>query len=154
MASCTVPVALEGFGVERDLDAEFLSNSLEEVSGHPEMISHFDSLAGTDLEFPLRWHNFGVDTADLDSGVQAGLVVGFYDIPGVDLAGSDTAVVWALWAGEAASWPSVGSVEGVEKSVFLLETEPGIVFLVLFHQFGAFGTVVEFVGCAVRVVAF
>src|SRR5277367_107019 len=97
------------------------------------MITHLDSFTGTDLEFPLRGHDFSVDSADLDSRVQACLVVCLDDITGVDFASSDTAVVWALWTRESTCGPSVRSIEGIEEGVFLFETEPRIVFLVLLH---------------------
>jgi hypothetical protein len=39
------------------------------------MISHIDTDTWTDLEFPLRRHDFGIDTRDTDSGVHAGSLV-------------------------------------------------------------------------------
>jgi len=154
MTSSTVPITLERLGVKRNLDAEFLCNSLEKITCHPEMIAHLDSLTGTNLELPLRGHDFSVDSADLDSAVQACLVVCLDDISGVDFAGSDTAVVWTLWTGKSTCGPSVRSIEGIEEGVFLFETEPRIMFLELLHQFVAFGAVVEFVGGTVGVEAF
>jgi hypothetical protein len=97
------------------------------------MVGDVEGGEHADLKLPLTRHDFGVDTANLDSGVQAGLVVGFYDIPGIDLASSHTAVIWTLWAGETALGPAVGSVQGIEKSIFLLKTEPGVVCFVLLH---------------------
>ena len=154
MTSRTIPITLERLGVKGNLDAEFLRNSFEEVTCHPEMITHLDSLTGTDLEFPLRGHDLSVDSADLDSAVQARLVVCLDDITGIDFACSDTAVVGPLWTGETALRPSIRTIEGIEEGVFLFETEPRIVFLVFLHQLGTFGAVVEFVGGSVRIVAF
>jgi hypothetical protein len=154
MAASTVPITLKWLGMQGNLNAEFLSNSLKEITGHPEMIAHFDANARADLEFPLRGHDFGVDTAYLDASVQTRLVMGFDDITRVDFAGSDTTVVWALRSRETADGPAVWFPKGIEKGVFLLETEPRLVVGVFFHQLGTFGTVVELVGCAVRVVAF
>jgi hypothetical protein len=154
MTSSSVPITLERLGVKRNLDAKFLGNSLEKITCHPEMITHLDSLTGTNLELPLRGHDFSVDSANLDSAVHACLVVCLDDISCVDFAGSDTAVVWALGTGESTLRPSVGSIEGIEERVFLFEAEPRIMLLELLHQFVAFGTVVEFVGGAVGVEAF
>jgi len=154
VTTSTVPVTLERFRVERNLDTEFLGDSLEEISCHPEVVTHLNALARTDLEFPLGGHDFGVNTADFDTRVQAGLVVCFYDIASVDLAGTDTTVVWTLWSWETADGPAVRSAEGIEESILLFKTEPRIVLLVFLHQLGAFGAVVELVRCAVRVVAF
>jgi len=86
VATGTVPFTLKGFGVERDLDAPLLSNADQEVACHPEMVTHFDALARTDLELPLRWHDFCIDTADVDTSIQACTVVGFDQVTGKDLA--------------------------------------------------------------------
>lgn len=154
MAASTVPITLKRLGMERDLNTEFLSNSLEKISGHPEVVTHLNADARADLEFPLRWHDFSIDSADLDASVQAGLVVGLDNITGVDFAGSDTAVIWALRSRETTDGPAVWFSKGIKKGIFLLETEPGLVLCVFVHQFGTFGAVVEFVWCAIRVVAF
>jgi len=64
-----VPVTWDGLGVEGDLDAEFFGDTVEEVTSGPEVVSHLDTEAGSDLELPLRWKNLGIDTGDLDAGV-------------------------------------------------------------------------------------
>jgi hypothetical protein len=86
MASSSVPISLEGFRVERDLDAPLFSNANEKVTGHPKVISHRNSLAWADLELPLGWHNLSVDTADVHAGVETGTVVGLNQITGKDLS--------------------------------------------------------------------
>jgi len=154
MAASTIPITFKRLGMEGNLDTEFLGNSLKEIAGHPEMVSHFNADAGANLEFPLRGHDFGVDTADVYTSVQARLVVGLNDVTGVDFAGSDAAVVWALRSWETADGPAVWFSKGIEKRVLLLETEPGLVLSVFFHQLGAFGAVVELVWCTIRIVAF
>jgi hypothetical protein len=52
------------------------------------VVTHLNSQAGSDLEFPLGRHDLGVDTGDLDTSVQAGAVVGLDDVTGKDLAGT------------------------------------------------------------------
>lgn len=52
------------------------------------MVSHLDSEAGSNLELPLGRHDFGIDTGDLDTSVQAGSVVGLNGVTGEDLAGT------------------------------------------------------------------
>lgn len=88
VAASTVPVTGERLGVEGHLDTPLLGDTDEEVAGHPEVVTHGDTLARTDLELPLGWHNFSVDTADVDAGVEAGAVVGFDKITSEDLAGT------------------------------------------------------------------
>ena len=103
------------------------------------------------MELPLRGHNFGIDTRDLDTGVQAGLVVGFNDVTAEDLAGTDTAVVWSLRSRKTILRPAVWPVVGAKESVFLLETEPGLMLFVSVHQPSSLMTIIELVGAAVMV---
>lgn len=41
----SIPVTWDGLGVERDLGAELLGNSVEEETSEPEVVTHCDSLA-------------------------------------------------------------------------------------------------------------
>jgi hypothetical protein len=88
VATGTVPFALERLGVERNLDAPLLSNAGEKVASHPEVVTHGNAFTGANLEFPLRRHNLGVDSANVDAGVEASTVMGFDEITGEDFAGS------------------------------------------------------------------
>jgi hypothetical protein len=63
-----------------------------------------------------------------------------------------TAVVGALRAGETTLWPAKGLVIGVEKGIFLLETEPGLGFLSFVKDLLSVVAVVSSVGSAVIVV--
>lgn len=154
MATSTVPVtSLQGLGVERDLDTEFLSNSRQKVSSHPQLITHVDTLAGTDLELPLGRHDLGVDTRNLDAGVETGAVVGLDDVTGVDLTGTDTAVVGALRGGVTTLGPCVDLIELVEQGVFLFQTEPDLLVSVGLHQLDGLVAVVELVGGTIVVPA-
>jgi hypothetical protein len=54
------------------LDSPLLTDSEEQESSHPEVVSHVDTGTWTDLELPLRRHDLGVDTRDLDTSIQAG----------------------------------------------------------------------------------
>jgi hypothetical protein len=147
----TVPLTGNGLGVERDLSTELFGNTVEEETRDPEVVTHLDTLARTNLVLPLSGHDLGVDTGDVDASEQAGLVVSLNNITAVDLAGSDTAVVRTLRTGETtlgpAVWPSIGAKEGV----FLLETEPEVLAGMCLHQLGRFVAVVELVGGAIRV---
>lgn len=60
----------------------------QKEAGHGHVVTHLNSQAGSDLEFPLGRHDLGVDTGDLDTSVQAGAVVGLDDVTGKDLAGT------------------------------------------------------------------
>ena len=85
VTSGTVPVTGQRLGVEGNLDTPLLGKADEEVTGHPEVVTHLDTLARSNLELPLGRHNLGVDTADLDTGIQADTVVGLNQVTCVDL---------------------------------------------------------------------
>jgi hypothetical protein len=53
------------------LDSPLLSDPEQQEPSHPEVVSHIDTLTWTDLELPLRRHHLGVDTRDVDTGVEA-----------------------------------------------------------------------------------
>jgi hypothetical protein len=116
----TVPVTWDWLGVERDLSTELLGNAVEKETSQPKVVTQLNTLARTNLEFPLSWHNLGVGTRDLDTGEQASLVVRLDDVSAVDLASTNTTVVWALWTWETSNGPSIRFVKHVEESVFLL----------------------------------
>jgi hypothetical protein len=88
VAAGTVPVACEGLRVEGDLDAPLLSDTDEEEARHPEMVAHGNSLAGPDLELPLRRHDFSVDAADVHAGVETSTVVRLNEVACEDSAGT------------------------------------------------------------------
>lgn len=88
VTTSTVPVTLERFGVEGNLDAPLLSNADEEVAGHPEMVTHGDTLTRADLEFPLRRHDFGINARNVDASVETSAVVCFDKITSEDLTGT------------------------------------------------------------------
>lgn len=69
---------------------------LEQEASNPELVTHLDALAGSDLELPLGRHNLCVGARNVDTSVQAGLVVCLNNVALNDLASTNTAVVWAL----------------------------------------------------------
>jgi hypothetical protein len=105
----------------------------------------FNALARTNLELPLCGHDLGISTGDLDTCEQASLVVSLYNISAVDLASTDTAVVWALWSRETSRGPAVWLVKHIEEGVLLLKTEPWLVGSVSLHELGTLVTVVVLV---------
>jgi hypothetical protein len=110
----------------------------------------FDANARSNLVLPLRGHNFSVDARNINACVKTRFVMSLDNIPAEDLAGANTTVIWALWAGITSScWPAVGPVIRPEEGIFLLKTEPDFVFGIRLHQAGSFMAVVEFVGCSI-----
>ena len=88
VASSTVPVAGQRLGVEGDLDTPLLGETNEEVAGHPKVVAHLNTLARADLELPLGRHHLRIDTADLDTSVQADTVVSFDQVTCKHLSGA------------------------------------------------------------------
>jgi hypothetical protein len=74
--------------VERDLDAPHFCNTDKEIAGHPEVVTHRNTFAGADLEFPLRWHDLCVDPANVNACIQTSTVMGLDEVTGKNLAGS------------------------------------------------------------------
>ena len=111
----------------------------------------FDTLAGANLEFPLTGHDLGVDTGNINAGIQASLVVSLDNVSAVDPACPDTTVIRTLRTGETALGPAVWPTIRTQKSVFLLETEPEMVFGVGVHQSLGLMTVIELVGASIRI---
>jgi len=149
----TVPVSGDGLGVEGDLDAEFFSDTVEEESRQPEVVTHLDTLAGADLEFPLGRHDLGVGARDVDAGIEAGLVMGLDNVTLDDLAGSNTAVVRALGSRETTSGPAERALVVAKQGVLLLETEPGLPLGVEVHDLLALMSEVELVGRTIGIPA-
>lgn len=88
MAASTVPIALEGLGVEGNLYAPLFSNADQEITSHPKVVSHLNAFARPNLELPLGGHYLGVDAADLDTGIEAGTVVSLDQVTSEDFAGT------------------------------------------------------------------
>lgn len=76
---------------------------LKQETSNPELITHVNTLARADLELPLGGHDLGVGTRNVDTSVQAGLVVSLDDVTLDDLASTDTAVVRTLRSRETVS---------------------------------------------------
>jgi len=65
----SVPVTWNWLRVERDLDTKVLSDSVKEITSEPQLVTHFNTLTGSDLELPLRWKHLSVNTRDLNTGI-------------------------------------------------------------------------------------
>jgi len=147
----SVPFTLDGLGLERDADAELFSDTVEEETGHPEVVTHLNASARADLVLPLGRHDLSVDTGDLDTGVQASTVVSLDNVTAVNLAGTDTAVVRALSTRETTTGPAVRPAISAEESVFLFQTKPEVFLGVDLHQAVGLMTVVELVGGSIGI---
>ena len=111
----------------------------------------FDTLARTNLVFPLSGHHLGIDAGNLDPSIQTGFVVRLDDISAIDLTSANTTVVWSLSSRETALGPTIWPAIGAEESIFLLQPKPEMMLLVGIHQPRGLVSVVELVGASIRV---
>jgi len=152
VATGTIPVALKRLRMEGDLGTPLLCDADKEIASYPELVSHGDTLAGPDLELPLRRHDFCVDTTDPDTSMEAGTVVGLNQVTSDDITGAGTTVVRSLRARETALGPAERPIVKVEEGVLLLKAEPGNVLLCQLHGLGRIMTEICLIGSAVAVV--
>ena len=61
-------------------DTPLFTDTKQEETSHPQVVAHLDTGAGADLELPLRRHDLGIDTRDVDTGVQAGALFCQYQL--------------------------------------------------------------------------
>ena len=105
VAAWTVPV-WEQLGSEWNINRVIFSDAAKKVARNQHVISNTDSRARADLIFPLSWHNFSVCTWDVDSSVQASLVVHVSNYATETVGSSYWAIVRSLWAWVTILWPS------------------------------------------------
>lgn len=96
VASSTVPVALDGLGMNGHDNAEIFRDALQDVASNPEVVSHINAKTRTYLELKLTWSDFSIDTRNVDASIETGSVVRFHNITAKDLACTNTTIVLAL----------------------------------------------------------
>merc|ERR1712187_31505 len=69
VAARAVPV-FEELGGEGDGDVVVLSDALENITRHMELVTNGNSDAWADLVLPLTWHDLSIGSRDLDAGIQ------------------------------------------------------------------------------------
>jgi hypothetical protein len=52
------------------------------------MVTHGNAFARANLEFPLSWHHFGINAADVDASIKTSTIVSFDEIAGENLSGT------------------------------------------------------------------
>lgn len=111
----------------------------------------FDTLTRADLVLPLGRHHLGVDTRDLDSSVQACLVMSLHNVSAEDLASTDSAIVRALGSWKSSLRPAIWPAIGTKDCVFLFQTKPRLMLGIGLHQAFTLMSVVELVGGSIRI---
>merc|ERR1712055_745240 len=134
VSTSAVPVASHWFGVKIDHHAKIFSDSLEEVSADPEVVTHVNALGGSYLVLPLGRHHLSIGSRHPDTSIETGSVVSFHNVPAIHVAGTNSAVVRALGSRETILGPSEGVTILVKKGVLLLNSKPWVVVLGLLHN--------------------
>jgi len=125
VASSSIPVTSNGFGIEVNKDSEFLANTLHDVSRHPQLITSSNSNNWSYLVFPLSSHDLCVDSRDIDSGVKASTVVAVSDFSSDGVLMSNRAVIGSLGGRESVAGPAQMVSLAIKERVFLLKSEHG-----------------------------
>eukprot|EP00212_Chloropicon_laureae_P007113 CAMPEP_0197490130 /NCGR_PEP_ID=MMETSP1311-20131121/4755_1 /TAXON_ID=464262 /ORGANISM="Genus nov. species nov., Strain RCC856" /LENGTH=227 /DNA_ID=CAMNT_0043034591 /DNA_START=90 /DNA_END=769 /DNA_ORIENTATION=+ len=109
VGTSSVPVSLDRLWIKGAHDAHVLAQSVEEPSGDHHGVSELERADRANLVLPLARHDLRVDSADLNTGLDARVQVGLGERSSVDGLVTDSAVEWALGGWVAALWPSEDS---------------------------------------------
>merc|ERR1719160_1253121 len=146
MAACSIPVAISRLRRDAADYIVFFSHTKHDVPSHGKVIAHLNAAAWPNLILPLPWHHFSIGACNLHTCINTFqvMLLCYGTTNGITCAGG--AIVWALWRRFTAicietQWQSGGltNLSWPHKGVFLLDTKPGIMVLVLFHDFCAPG---------------
>ena len=128
-----VPVRVaQGLRMPIDGQAVFLGGALEQVAGHPGLVTGALGPLGENLEFPLAGGHLGVDALDIDARLEAGIEMLLDDFAPVGVAATHRAIVRALGSRKAVLGESRRAIRlGHPQEILLLEAEPEIVVVIL-----------------------
>jgi hypothetical protein len=107
VASRSIPVGEELRGVW-DVHIIIFSNTAEEVSRNVELITDGNTFNWADLVFPLSRHDLGIGAWNLDTSIQASLVMSFSNSASEGNVGASRAVVGTLGTGVTTLRPAEG----------------------------------------------
>lgn len=149
VSTSAVPVTLLRLGGQGDDHVVIFGDAVQQPTSNMHVVANGECVSGTNLEFPLTGHHFGVGAFDHETSIEASLRVLFDDLATNDAAGADAAVVRTLRFGESATdGEAEGATVWAKHGVFLLDTENHFVRGVLLGSLGARGTGVSCVGLA------
>merc|ERR1719500_1428526 len=134
VSTSTIPVAHHWLGIKSDNHSKVFSHPLENVPGHPEIVSHIDPLGRSNLELPLRRHHLSICARDPDASIETGPVMSLHNVPSVHISSSNGTVVRPLGPGETILGPSKGVAVLAQKSVLLFNAKPRVLVFCLVHD--------------------
>jgi len=147
MAAGSVPVTLNGLGLEVHIHAELFSDATENELGQPHVVTAFNTTGNTNLVLPLAGSHFTVDTCDFQASIDHAAVGAIHDFTAKGIGGTHTTVILALGLGKTILWPSirtriVGTVFFSHEEL-LFYSEPRVLVFGLFHDFVRHVTEIE-----------
>merc|ERR1719244_511438 len=134
VGTSTIPVSCHWLGVKGDYYTKIFSNPLQGIPGHPEIITHINTLSGSNLVFPLGRHNLCIGSRDPNTSKQTGSVVSLNNISAINPASSNPAVVRSLWARETILGTTKWMTILIQESVLLFNSKPRVLVFSLFHH--------------------
>uniref|UniRef100_A0A7C8ZDE8 Uncharacterized protein n=1 Tax=Opuntia streptacantha TaxID=393608 RepID=A0A7C8ZDE8_OPUST len=102
----TIPVTWNGFWIEGKHHSSNLGDPLQNVTSDPQLISSRNSNSRANLKFPLAWHHFSVNSTNVNSCIEASLVVRINNVPSKGFVSTNTTIIGALWARVASDRPA------------------------------------------------
>lgn len=110
-----------------------LTKSVHKISGDPDLVASSLGSLVEDLVLPRTEHDLSIGAFDVQTSIDADVEMRIHDVSSGDSLGADAAVVGALWTRvKVSGWPSDWVTGGVvDQDVFLFETEPKIVVVVV-----------------------
>merc|ERR1711894_422331 len=99
VGTSTIPISRHWFRIHRNNNSKIFGRTMQQKSAHPQIVTHGNTFAGSNLELPLGGHHLSICARNIDTRIQTGSVMGFDDISTVNLISSHSAIVWALGSG-------------------------------------------------------
>lgn len=93
MCTSSIPVPCHWFRIQGDHNAKVFSHSVKQEPCHPDVVTCFNTLARSNLELPLCWHDLCIGACNLHSSIKACSVVGLNDSSSVDFVSTNTTIV-------------------------------------------------------------
>src|ERR1700733_920475 len=123
-----IPVTLDRFAVQLDIHFIFLAETHEQIASGPSVIRGLGRAFGEDLEFPLTFRDFSVDTFVVDTSSKTEIQVFVDDFTGyaTHVFVAHTAVVWTLRSLRIAVFREPERTSILIEEVLLLETYPQV----------------------------
>uniref|UniRef100_A0A2S2NCR1 Uncharacterized protein n=1 Tax=Schizaphis graminum TaxID=13262 RepID=A0A2S2NCR1_SCHGA len=103
MGTSTIPISWYWFWIKCYHNTKLFGNTVQYETSHPQMITNANTFTWSNLEFPLSWHNFGVLSRYVDSGVQTCTIMSLHNVTSVHFISADTAIVRSLYRNNSAN---------------------------------------------------